>query len=257
MAMTEIEPHLRRIVSLHSSWADVKSRVSAAYGADYLPRAEELAFEMHGENWFPSQSTLIKRIIIFEKYWYSAKSKIYSEFGRNALDEAEIIGIKEKGYDWVFPPDELIERIVNNSSNWNTAEREVVKTLGDGYIEYASKYAKRIAGEQWVLDNNELSTKMQLKSTNEFAASYGSKSLLVLKLVAIFIIVALLFPPYHLVVQGNMDVDMGFKFIASPSTSSYTGVVNVSLLLCEFLVICIVGCIAFILARQRELHESK
>jgi hypothetical protein len=160
----------------------------------------------------------LRRIVHLASDWADFRQRVKSAYGAEYSSLAKQIAVEEMGNDWVTPPLEMGAAVRNDSKN---AEREI--------------------GPPW---------------TSNLVPLYGPKTLLVLKIIIFLIVAALSFPPFHLMLRGNMEVHLGFRFIGIASDGGNSGAVNVPLLACELLALSVIGCIAFLLARHWEQHGS-
>jgi hypothetical protein len=77
----------------------------------------------------------------------------------------------------------------------------------------------------------------------------GQKNTLIATACALFL--SVLYPPFQITVQG-MTVTQGFHWLWQKGDYQYTGVVDVAFLLCEILVICLVGGISYRVVLNNE-----
>jgi hypothetical protein len=183
-----------------------------------------------------------------------------------------------------------LRKVVHTCDDWSDFSNRVVKAYGPSYLPFAELIAREVKGGKWFVEEysedslleeervhaeyapmvREIPTQERVddeKKGNEYMNSnitpnplafpLGFASLFVLKVIVVLMLAAIAYPPFHITIQGNIDINQGFKFIGSVSSpNDYVGVVTTSLLLCEILVILIVGIASFILARHWEKHGS-
>jgi len=160
----------------------------------------------------------IEKLAMQTPVWAGLSSQVKIKYGENYLRIAyDILKKQQKNNNQSASPRPLAEQPLNTQ----TDAKHITLTLSQETSEKLFQY----------LD-------MQ---TSKSMFEIQKKTLLT---TALFLMLSVLFPPYQITVQG-MTVSQGFHWICNKGTYQYTGVVDVPLLLCEILVICIIGAIGY------------
>jgi len=184
----------------------------------------------------------------------------------DANDELAYVGVQK------------VTEMSRDGKSWTEISRMVKEIYGDRFLEnaYAIYKDKRFLadfvgddGNEANMSSNDVQNEVEkvltlridddlqkalfktLQERGLKKAHLGGRTKNVLFTVSAFLVLALLFPPYQLTVNG-LTISMGFKFLFAKGDLNYEGVVNVPYLMCEIFVILVVGWISFILARDKD-----
>jgi hypothetical protein len=152
------------------------------------------------------------------------------------------------------PTTEQLTRLVNISSDPHDLDARVAHQFGAEHRAAARLVAVQVNGARWVFGEGSFQT---LASTAVAWRVLRRPTSLVLALTSIFVLLACLYPPFSLNVQGELVVHTGFfSLFGEPSTGMRRGAVNVPLLAVECLVLVCVGAAMYLLAQRFE-HAPK
>jgi uncharacterized membrane protein len=172
--------------------------------------------------------------------WDYISTVVQASYGIEYLQFAREIFSQERG--------PLVADIKKNSLNPHSASAE--SPLSAEQIKPADRNDTEPA------QATKESASLNMKN-NIFIVPLWGVSMAVLTITAMLLILSLLFPPWYIVIENNMSVSLGYHFIATAYKKEYAaGIVNVSLLCCEFFVIIVVGFIALFVARQNEMNDE-
>jgi hypothetical protein len=267
----DIRKHIAAIAVDAKDWGEVAKRVKASYGEDHLALAKEVAIEERGSDFYFSYEyeaysqkvnesiapTTRKQMVdemLFEleitKFvdnklsvganWNEVSKSVEKRFGTSANDFARKI------YEMKAP-----EKMTNtvNDEIYKNMVLEIGEAFGDKLLEcFSESRDKNITISLDVkahdlinqLNNNE-KKKIQIEIDKKIV---NQNQRYVLIATASILLLCLIFPPYQITVQG-MTISQGFHWIWDKGAYQYTGVVEVPLLLCELIVICLVGAISY------------
>ena len=274
----DIRKHIAAIAINAKDWGEVAKRVKASYGEDHLALAKEVAIEERGSDFYFSYQ--------YEAYHQKINSQqnenndpaTRKQTVDEMLFELEITKFIDNklsvGADWNDVSKSVEKRFGSSAKVFarkiyemkvpqkmaNTVNVEYPKNLvleigeefGDKLLEcFSENHDKNITISLDVktqdlinqLNNNEkkkIEIELDKRNANEHQRY-------VLVATALMLLLCLVYPPYQITVQG-MTVSQGFHWIWDKGTYQYTGVVEVPLLLCELIVICLVGAISYKIA---------
>lgn len=267
----DLKKHIAAIAVLANDWSEVKQRVIASYGEELLPLAKEVAIEERGSDFYYSQEYETYRKTLIDQKQVMAETEPRKQTIDEMLFDLEVT--------------KFVENKLSVGANWSEVSQSVIKRFGSSAIQVAQHiFAMRSPKEDLVENNRDEAKHITLtlsEETSERLFQYldkqsdveqvshatlvlseginrqlsqylemrENKSMLdvqkkTLLATALFLMLSVLFPPYQITVQG-MTVSQGFHWIWDKGAYQYTGVVDVPLLLCEILVICIIGAIGY------------
>lgn len=179
---------------------------------------------------------------------------------------------------------EYVARLVDSQCSWGYISTVVHSNYGSEYLQFAYAIYIKKHGDPSSHSKNENSnlssmaepintpeqlkpdrsdkmfqhdTSTMLKKNRQFIylapVNISSISANILMTTLSLLVLALLFPPWYIVIEGSMSISRGYYFIADTHVKGQAiGMVNVPLLFCEFFVIIVGGAIALLMVRKNE-----
>jgi hypothetical protein len=274
----DIRKHIAAIAINAKDWGEVAKRVKASYGEDHLVLAKEVAIEERGSDFYFGYEYEAYRQKINARQDENIAAATRKQTVDEMVFELEITKFVDNklsvGADWnevlksvekrfgssanVFARKIYEMKVPQKMENTFNAEYsknlvlEIGEEFGDKLLECFSGNNDKnitISLEEKTQDlinqlNNNEKKKIQIELNKR---NFNEHQRYVLIATALMLLLCLIYPPYQITVQG-MTISQGFHWIWDKGTYQYTGIVEVPLLLCELVVICVVGAISYKLA---------
>lgn len=150
-----------------------------------------------------------------------------------------------------------IENMAALMPDWTELSSEIKTKMGASYlrvaydIQQAHKKASNSSSKNYQINDVKDGYLQERKNLNNSLNKVQKNTL---NATACTLILSVLYPPFQITVQG-MTVSQGFHWIWQKGDYQYSGVVDVALLLCEILVICLVGAISYKMASAKTTNE--
>ena len=281
----DIRKHIAAIAISAKDWDEVAKRVKASYGEDLLVLAKEVAIEERGSDFYFSYEYEAYRQKIMDRQNESIDPATRKQTVDEMLFELEITKFIDNklsvGADWNEVSKSVEKRFGTSANEFakKIYEMKVPQKMASTENEKHSKNVVLEIGEEFgdkllnfFSENNDKNITIGLDmSTQELINQFNNNEKIktqieldkkiiyeyqrnVLIASAFMLILCLSYPPFQITVQG-MTVSQGFHWIWQKGDYQYSGVVDVALLLCEILVICLVGAISYKMASAKTTNE--
>jgi hypothetical protein len=281
----DIRKHLADIAINAKDWGEVAKRVKASYGEDLLGLAKEVAIEERGSDFYFSYEYEAYRQKIMDRQNESIDPATRKQTVDEMLFELEITKFIDNklsvGADWNEVAKSVEKRFGTSANEFakKIYEMKVPQKMASTENEEHSKNVVLEIGEEFgdklikcFSENNDkkITISLDVKTQeliNQFNNNEKKKTQIeldkkiineyqryVLIATAFMLLLCLSYPPYQITVQG-MTISQGFHWIWDKGTYQYTGVIEVPLLICELIVICLIGAISYKMASAKTIDE--